>query len=281
MHILTLYDTTPRPPARCLTDQLAALYDGDLLLPDAPRKPAVVANFVQSLDGIVSLRIPGKAGGADISGRNEEDAFLMGLLRACADAVMIGEDTFRNAPGHMWTPGCVYPALAKEFLALRTHLGKPSEHPLNVIVSGMGQVNLNERLFTQEEVASLVLTTARGAAELHRRYGDRLPAAVRILPGEAVLNPADMVALLHADYGVQLLLHEGGPRLFSSFLTQGLIDELFLTIAPQIVGRGESGERPNVSGPLALDPEQAIWGTLHSVKCADSGHLFLRYRVTQ
>jgi riboflavin biosynthesis pyrimidine reductase len=150
---------------------------------------------------------------------------------------------------------------------------------LNVVVSGMGHVDLNEPLFRNGEVESVVLTTQQGAAHLKQRYGATLPATVHALPGDAALSPSDMVALLHAEYGVKLLLHEGGPTLFSSFLQQSLLDELFLTMAPQIVGRDWIGKRPAFSGPLGLAPEQAIWGTLLSVKWAKSGHLFLRYRV--
>ncbi len=240
----------------------------------------IFANFVQTLDGIVSLKIPGKSGGAEISGKNEEDAFIMGTLRACADAVVFGEDTFRNAPGHVWTAACMYPQFEKEFHTFRKHVGKASLHPLNIVVSGMGRVNLDEPLFRNEEIQSLVLTTEQGAAQFHRRYGVTLPATVHVLLGDATLSPSDMVALLHAEYGVKLLLHEGGPTLLSSFLKQALLDELFLTVAPQIVGRERTGERPAFSGPLGLPPEQAIWGTLLSVKrAAKRGHLFLRYRV--
>jgi len=202
----------------------------------------------------------------------------MGLLRAYADAVMFGEDTFRNAPGHAWTAGFVYPTFEKEFQAFRKQIGKGSLHPVNVVVSGRGHADLDQPLFRREKIRSLVLTTEEGAARLHERYGTSLPATVHVLPGNTVLNPSDMTALLHADYGVRLLLHEGGPTLFSSFLRQALVDELFLTVAPQIVGRGHTEERPTFSGPLGLAPEQAIWGTLLSMKLADkSGHLFLRY----
>ncbi len=276
----TLYDGTGVAPSPCLTKILREAYDGELFFSDSSSRPLIVGNFVQTLDGIVSLKIPGKSGGAEISGRNEEDTFIMGLLRAYADAVMFGEDTFRNAPGHVWTAGCVYPTFEKEFHAFRKHIGKGSRHPLNVVVSGRGHVNLDEPLFKNEETHSLVLTTQQGVTQLHRRYGGMLPAIVHVLPGEVAINPSDMVALLHAEYGVKLLLHEGGPTLFSSFLTQQLIDELFLTMAPQIVGRGRTGERPTFSGPLGLAPEEAIWGTLLSVKrAAKSGHLFLRYRI--
>ncbi|MGE3977100.1 MAG: dihydrofolate reductase family protein [Nitrospira sp.] len=279
LEIRTLYDGTGAAPSPCLTKILREAYDGELFFSDPSTGPLIFGNFVQTLDGIVSLKIPGKSGGADISGRNEEDAFIMGMLRAYADAVMFGEDTFRNAPEHVWTAGCVYPTFEKEFHAFRKHVGKGSLHPLNVVVSGRGHVDLDEPLFRHEEIRSLVLTTEQGAARLHQRYGATLPATVHVLPGDAALDPSDMVVLLHAEYGVNLLLHEGGPTLFSSFLRQSLLDELFLTMAPQIVGRSRTGERPAFSGPLELPPEQAIWGTLLSVKWAKSGHLFLRYRV--
>lgn len=280
LEIRTLYDGTEAPLSPYLTKILRAAYDGELFIGDSSRRPLIIANFVQTLDGIVSLKIPGKSGGAEISGRNEEDSFIMGLLRACADAVMIGEDTFRNAPGHAWTADFIYPTFEKDFHAFRKHVGKNSLHPLNVVVSGMGNVDLDQPLFRQEKIRSLVLTTQQGAAHLHQRYGDSLPAPVHILPGDAAFDPSDMVALLHADYGVKLLLHEGGPTLLSSFLKQALLDELFLTMAPQIVGRDQAGKRPAFSGPLWLAPEQAIWGTLLSVKRAvKSGHLFLRYRL--
>ena len=88
-----------------------------------------------------------------------------------------------------------------------------------------------------------------------------------------------MAALLYEAYGVKWLLHEGGPMLFAPFLQDGLVDELFLTIAPQIVGRGAMRERPAFSGHLSFGPEEARWGTPLSIKMAATGHLFLRYRV--
>jgi riboflavin biosynthesis pyrimidine reductase len=281
LEIRTLYERPSAPAASYLTEVLRVCYDGDLVFGEMPRRPMVVCNFVQTLDGIVSLQIPDRSSGADISGNNQEDAFIMAVLRACADAVIIGEDTFRNAPGHVWTAGYVYPTLVDEFKRFRQHVGKASLHPLNVIVSGRGHIDLDQPLFTQTEIPYLVLTTQHGAEHLRHRYGATLPAPIRVLPGETTLAPSDIVALLHAEYGIHLLLHEGGPSLLASFLKQAWLDELFLTISPQVVGRGPMGERPSFSGPLGLGPEQAVWGTLRSVKCAvESGHLFLRYRLS-
>jgi riboflavin biosynthesis pyrimidine reductase len=82
---------------------------------------------------------------------------------------------------------------------------------------------------------------------------------------------------MYDSYRVKLLLHEGGPMLFASFLKEAVVDELFLTIAPQIVGQGVSGERPGFAGHLSFGPDQALWTSLMSVKTSATGHLFLRY----
>lgn len=281
MRITTLYDHAGETDATGLSDALRSLYDGDLAFPPhlGPR-PFIVGNFVQTVDGIVSLKDPGHAGGRDISGRNEEDAFIMGLLRCYADAVLVGEETFNVGHGHLWTPEFVAPRFADQYRAVRSRLGKASAHPLNVIVSGRGTVSLDEPLFRREDIKSLVLTTETGATSLRRKYGTSLPADVRVLPGEALLDAADIVSLLSDGEGVKLLLHEGGPMLFSSFLKQRLIDELFLTVAPHIAGRGLSVERPTFASHLDLPPNETLWGRLLSVRIAAGGHLFLRYRWT-
>jgi hypothetical protein len=66
-------------------------------------RPYVIGNFVSTIDGVVSFEIPGESGCGDISGFNEADRFIMGLLRASVDAVIVGAGTLREvAPGHLW-----------------------------------------------------------------------------------------------------------------------------------------------------------------------------------
>src|SRR4051794_30298480 len=90
-----------------LPEELAANYGGALGLPC----PCLFANFVASMDGVVAL--PGDTeSGQLISGKNSADRFVMGLLRACADAVLIGAGTFRASAGHLWHADRIYPAAA-------------------------------------------------------------------------------------------------------------------------------------------------------------------------
>src|SRR5512141_2287638 len=86
-------------PSYGLAEGLKQRYGGGLGF-EAPR---LYANFVSSLDGVVALE--GTTNSSQmISGKSEADRFVMGLLRACADAVMIGAGTLRAAPASLWTP---------------------------------------------------------------------------------------------------------------------------------------------------------------------------------
>jgi len=90
--IRRLFTAEREPVSPQLPEGLRIQYGGDLRFPTVSEaRPYVIANFVSTLDGVVSFNIPGQSGGAPISGSNEEDRFIMGLLRASADAVLVGE----------------------------------------------------------------------------------------------------------------------------------------------------------------------------------------------
>src|SRR6266571_1901743 len=129
----TLFETRrgkllPLPPT------LARLY-GCLRMPQPRSHPHVFSNFVSTLDGVVSLHTRGHASGGDISGFSAQDRMVMGLLRAIADAVIVGAGTFAVDRNHLWTAEDIFPGFAEEYRALRAALGKRGP-PLNAVVSG-------------------------------------------------------------------------------------------------------------------------------------------------
>jgi riboflavin biosynthesis pyrimidine reductase len=258
-----------------LPSELLALY-GPLRFPSHAGRPYVVCNFVSSLDGVVSLGVPGRSGGGEISGFNAHDRMVMGLLRAVADAVVVGAGTLRSVPDHIWTADYIFPDLANSFQALRRSLGKPGP-PLNVVVTARGELDPKLRLFQSGEAPVLIVTSVEGAARI-RALG--LPPSVQV---EAVQTPGrlDARSVVEAVGRVgpdpnALLLLEGGPHLLGDFFAESSVDEQFLTLAPQVAGRDGSSERPGLVAGRTLAPEDPRWGTLVSVKRAGS-HLFLRY----
>ena len=253
-------------PSNDVPKDLERLYGGGLGF-EAPR---LYANFVSSLDGVVALESQDHSSQM-ISGRSEADRFVMGLLRACADAVLIGAGTLRAAPDSLWTPTYIYPEAAAEFAELRKHLGR-SDEPRLVLLTARGEMDPHHPAL---EAGALVLTTSLGATKLR----GRLPGASTIVAMEngRAINLVDVIATLRSE-GHQLVLSEGGPTVMGSLVQAALLDELFLTLSPILAGRSDVGGRPGLVEGAELLPARSISGDLLSVRKHGS-HLFLRYAI--
>src|SRR4030081_2605408 len=180
----------------------------------------VYSNFVSSVDGVVSLG-PTPSAGSVLSGKYAADRFLMGLLRACADAVLIGAGTMRGTPGHIWTPAHVYPGLATEFTALRSNLGR-SREPALVVLTASGKLDFAHPALVK---GAIVVTTAAGA----KKIGHRLPPTCELITmgrGKS-LDLGKAIAELRSRK-LKVLLTEGGPHLMGQLIANGLLDEAFL-----------------------------------------------------
>jgi len=270
--LVTLFDAThgrelPLPP------ELVALY-GHLRFPAHPTRPHVVGNFVTTLDGVVSLGLPGQAGGREISGANPHDQMVMGLLRAAADAVIVGAGTFRASSKRRWTPDAAFPALADAFRILRTNLGKPAS-PLNVVVTARGELPFDRPGGGSNDVPLLVVTSDEGAKKLRAQ---RLPPAVDVAVGCEKPTVRQVLDIVNRARAGDLILVEAGPRLMGEFIAARALDELFLTIAPQIAGRDGEVERPAFVAGTSFAPDDPRWTTLVGVKHAGS-YLFTRYAL--
>ncbi|HUJ22608.1 MAG TPA: dihydrofolate reductase family protein [Bryobacteraceae bacterium] len=280
MHpIQTLFERDQPAGPAVLPEDLFALYGGDLRFPAPADRPYVIANFVSTLDGVVSFNIPGKAGGGDISGFDEPDRFLMGLLRASADAVIVGAGTVQEvSPRHLWAAASIYRSAADAYARYRQEgLHKP-KYPLQVVVTASGRADFTRAIFQTPELRTVVLTTEAGAERLRSSGAGSLPSTeVRAIGDGPSFTASAMLDLLRREFEISLLLHEGGPRLFGSFVSQGLVDESFLTIAPQLAGRATTGERPGMVEGIEFAPQNAPWLTLVSIK-RSGDHLYLRYR---
>src|SRR5450759_1293389 len=269
----TLFETK-RGKVLPLPPNLARLY-GCLRMPLPRSHPHGFSNFVTTLDGVVSLNAKGHASGGDISGFSAQDRMVMGLLRAVADVVIIGSGTLGVDCRHVWTAEAIFPALADDYRQLRKTLGKRSA-PLNVVVSGSGGIDLSLPVFVSGKVQALVVTTTAGAKRLLKQT---VPDSVDIravrqsasaISASAILDEVSLVS------PGKLILVEGGPRLLGYFYAERLLDEQFLTLAPQIAGRGIGDRQLSLVMGKAFAPRDALWGGLIDVRRGGS-HLFLRY----
>lgn len=244
---------------------LENIYDGGLTITDG----SVYANFVSSIDGIVALEGGTAASGGIISGRNEMDRFVMGLLRAFADAVLVGAGTVR-AEGRkaMWTSEYVFPAATEAFTTLRRSLQR-EKTPRLVIVTARGDLEPSQRSL---QVGALVLTTMAAAPRLRKA----LPQAteVRAVSDGDSVGVDEIFATLQAE-GYRTILTEGGPHLFGQLVARHRVNELFMTVSPKLVGRHDR----SFGLIRGVDFGRTFkGGQLLSVRRADS-YLFLRYAL--
>lgn len=251
-----------------LPPELRALYAGTLGF----GRPSLVVNFVSTIDGIVSIPATPRSNRV-ISDGSEADRFVMGLLRACADVVLISSGTLNGSPKAIWAAADAYPAAAAAFGELRRRLGRPPE-PALAILTASGSIDPDSRAL---ESGTLVLTTACGAAVLEGRLREGVEIAV--LPGESEVDLAAAVELLRAR-GFSTILSESGPKVFGSLLAAGLVDELFLTVSPLLAGRSSGDVRLGLVEGVGLLPGTRIAGRLLGVR-RHSSHLFLRYGLAR
>lgn len=252
---------------------LAARYGGSLAIPLHPDRATVVVNFVSTIDGVVSYNTPEAAGGGEISGFFEPDRFVMGLLRALADEVLVGAGTVRAAPEERWTPEFIHPPSGVAFNAMRRDLGLAPQ-PTTAVVSGSGRLDRDHPGFSDPGVPVVLFTTTAGATAVAR---DGMAPHVTVRDLGASVSPSRLVAALGR--GPRLVLCEGGPHLLGQLLEAHLVDELFLTLAPQVAGRSPQTPRLGLVEGMAFDLATAPWARLVDLRRA-ADHLFIRFRLT-
>jgi riboflavin biosynthesis pyrimidine reductase len=260
-----LYEA-PALPAFDLSEQLNAAYGGQLGF----QRPRLYANFVTSVDGVAA--IPHELQSSHlIAAANGADRFVMGLLRACADAILIGAGTLMESPRTLWTAEHAYPPAAPLYAELRRQRGRPPQ-PTLAVLTGSGRIDPLHPGLTER---TLILTSEQGVA----RLGRALPASATIVPIGATrwLKPAAAVEVLRAG-GHELILCEGGPTLFGALTAAGLVDELFLTLSPLLAGRAGTDRRRALLEGAELLPGRTVGCNLLTLRRAGS-HVFLRYEL--
>lgn len=218
-------------------------------------RPHLVLNMVATLDGRIA--IDGRSG--PIGGAADHELFHG--LRTQADAVMIGAGTIRTER---------YGRIVRDpgRRARRVADGLAPD-PLAVVVSASLRLPADLPLLQDRHSTVAVLTAAEAdlpdvAAEVHVLRG----------PAGEELAIAPLLRRLRSEFGVRSILCEGGPGLNASLIREGLVDELFLSLAPKLAG----GDPLTLVAPGPIGPPL----DLELVSLLEhGGHLFGRYRVLQ
>ena len=224
----------------------------------------MLINMVASLDG--KTTVAGKAGSIGSS----VDRTLMRTLRAQADAAMVGAGTLRAEKLNLAVP---------ENLAQERASRGLEPQPLAVIATATGDVPLPENLLSSSPDNLLVLVSPDVPEE--RLAALSSLASVEVVSWAPGANSGlDLNVALEAikgRYAVEVLLVEGGPALNHALISAGLADELYLTLAPKLLGGKSPDALSAFEGPI-LGFQKGPRPELISVYlCGDE--LYLRYAL--
>jgi len=244
--------------------------------PAAQARPRVLLNMVSTLDGRATL------GGRSGAIGGPADRELFHALRTVVDAVMVGGGTLRAER---------YRRLVRKDSAreLRRARGL-SEEPLACIVSGRLALDADIPILADPQARVAVLTSSQASlsasqqpansADGDREHAPRIEAHIDYIraSAEGRLDLPGALAQLRERFDIGTVLCEGGPHLNTQLLAAGLVDELFLSLAPTLAGGDASGEALRILAGMDLEPPREL--ELLSVSEHDS-HLFLRYSVRE
>lgn len=240
----------PPGPAATALDIAAAMRPAERAPAD---RPLVLVNMVATADGRVA--VSGRSGA--IGGPADQSMFH--ALRTVVDGVLVGTGTLRAER---------YGRLVRrpERRERRAALGL-AEDPVAIVLTRSGEVHWEAPLFDAPE-QTVVVAAPAGRLRVPRRVQARVDVVVLAEP-----TPVEALRAARERHGVRSVLCEGGPTLNGALLADGVLDELFLTVAPSLAGgtealRALSGE--DLDPPVVLE---LLWVLHHEHE------LLLRYRV--
>jgi riboflavin-specific deaminase-like protein len=219
-----------------------------------PDRPYLGLNMVATADG--KATIDGRSGPIG----NPADRELFHELRGRVEAVMVGAGTVRAEQ---------YGRIVRDPERRERRVARGLEpDPLAVVVTGRLDLVVELPLLRVPEQRVVVITGSD--AEL-----DDCPAQVHYIraPNGGFVSLAPAMRDLRETFGVTSVMCEGGPLLNSGLLREGLVDELWLSLAPKLA----AGAGPTIVTGAGLDPPVELG--LEWVLESGDDHLFLRYRV--
>jgi GTP cyclohydrolase II len=175
-----------------------------------------IGQLAQSADGFIATR----TGDAEyVSG--SQDREHLHRLRALSDAVIVGANTVLEDNPR---------------LTVRAVDGRS---PTRVVLDPTARVSADRWVLAESSSPTLwcVSTTALLPRSLQRHV-----STIRLPTTDTGFDPAEVLRVLR-DHNLGRVLVEGGGRTVSAFLSAGLLDRLYLTIAPVLIGDGVPGLR--------------------------------------
>ena len=195
---------------------------------------------------------------------SDEDRARLEEQVAWADALLLAAGTLRAY-------GTSYRVRRPDLAAERKAAHRP-EQPLNVVVTRSLDIPIDLPFFTRQQVPRLVATTDAQRPAAEAAFAG---LAEVVAFGEDRVDPSRLLDALF-DRGIHRLLALGGGDLNFQLASAGLVDEIYLTLAPLLFGGSDA---PTILDGAGFALHEARRLALRSCE-AVGGEVFLVYGVS-
>jgi len=173
-------------------------------------RPHVILNSAMSLDGVIGEK------DRRVVLSNKQDLQRVYILRRSVDAIMVGINT-----------------ILTDNPSLTTH-GLSKKNPIRVIVDSMARIPIKSRILNRDAPTIIVVSKKAPIKKIQMLRNKDVDV---IVSGNKKVNLKKLLSELYK-CGIHKLLLEGGGTLNKSMLENGLVDEIYITIAPRLLGSG-------------------------------------------
>lgn len=209
----------------------------------------VFSNLAISLDGrIADFSAPSKPLGTPL------DRKTMQVIRKMCDVVLVGSSTLRAHPRTMKIAG---------------RLPKTRKQPANVVISARADFDMNWPYWKDNDVVRIIFTTEESLAKAVERCSDR---ALVFAAGQGGKVELSQVFKKLKALAFKNVLVEGGGEMMAEVLAAGLLQELYVTLTPWVLGgRGN---------PSLVMGDKTLWSQLQLLKHKKvDSEIYLHYKV--
>jgi 2,5-diamino-6-(ribosylamino)-4(3H)-pyrimidinone 5'-phosphate reductase len=207
-------------------------------------------NMAMTLDGKVA-RPDGKWYGMS----SKDDKIQMDVYRSESDALIVGKNSIIN-----------------DDPVIKIRYVENAINPRPIILIRRGSLPRDKKIFEESDHIPLVICCKSNKKEVMKELENL--ADIHALDSDDI-DPKKVLGILSRQ-GYERILLEGGPKLNYSFLKQGLVNRIHITLTPFIIGQRDL---PSIAdGELSMpDFETSNW-TLKSTKSVGN-EIFLTYEI--
>lgn len=177
-------------------------------------RPKIILSAAVSIDG----KLATTTGDSKLS--SKKDLIRLHKLRSKVDAILIGKNTVKKDD---------------PLLTVRYSKGK---NPTRIILDSLGTISSNSKILQTSSEIKTIIAVCKKITKKNLEKLEKFPIDVMVL-GENQVNVKSLLQNL-GRRKIKTVLLEGGGSINWEFIKNNLVDELFITITPYILGGTDS-----------------------------------------